>query len=238
MIQYTPAWPHSQVEEIFPNIFFVTGTNKTHHAGIDLQFSRNMIIVRNGLELTLINTVRLKEEGLKQLESLGNIVNIVRIGAFHGRDDAFYLDQYNAKLWALQGMVHENGKTTDVELIEGGTMPFPNCSIFKFNLSDQVEGILHIAIEGGILVSCDSIQNWTKIDQFFSEECGKLFLEQGLIESANISSTWKQACNPPPEDFIKLKSLTFRHLLSAHGEPLKYEAYEKLAQTIAIQFGV
>ena len=238
MLQYTPAWPHGQVKEIFPNIFFVTGTNKTHHEGIDFQFSRNMIIVRNMQELTLINTVRLKEKGLRQLESLGKIVNIVRIGAFHGRDDAFYLDQYNAKLWALQGMLHENGKTTDVELIEGGTMPFPNCSLFKFNLSDQIEGILHIDIGGGILISCDSIQNWTKVDEYFSYECGERFLKHGLIKPTNISHIWKQACNPLGEDFIKLKSLNFRHLLSAHGEPLKHEAYEKLAQTIAVQFEI
>ena len=62
MMQYTPAWPHGPLEEVFPNIFFVMGTNKTHHDGVDFQASRNMIAVRNGHDLTLINTVRLTEQ--------------------------------------------------------------------------------------------------------------------------------------------------------------------------------
>ncbi len=238
MNRYTPAWPHSNIEEIFPNIFFVTGTNKTSHNGINLQFSRNMIIVRNKDELTLINTVRLQNSGLRLLESLGKVVNIIRIGAFHGRDDAFYLDSYNAKLWALPNMFHENGKITDIELVENGVKPFPNCSLFKFDLDTQIEGILHIAQEGGILISCDSLQNWTKIDQYFSVESGKYFLEHGLIKSANISYIWKQACNPKINDFVRLKSLSFCHLLSAHGEPLISEAYKKLVETFRQQFGI
>lgn len=238
MVNYPPAWPHSQIEEVFSDIFFVMGTNKTHHNGVDYQFSRNMIIVRNQFELSLINTVRLNDEGLKQLESLGKVINVIRIGAFHGRDDAFYLDYYNAKLWAIAGMVHENEKATDIELIEGGRMPFPDCSLFKFDLENQIEGILHIAKEGGILVSCDSIQNWTKIDQFFSKECGKSFLDQGLIKAANISHIWKESCKPSIKDFIRLKSLNFCHLLSAHGEALKNEAYDKLSSTIRDQFGI
>ncbi len=44
---YSPAWTHSEIKEIFPNIFFVTGTNITHHDNTELQHSRNMIIIRD-----------------------------------------------------------------------------------------------------------------------------------------------------------------------------------------------
>lgn len=71
--------------------------------------SRNMVIVRENGELTLINTVRLDEEGLTALEHLGHVKNVVRIGAFHGYDDAFYLDRYHAQLWAIKGMIHQSG---------------------------------------------------------------------------------------------------------------------------------
>ena len=68
---FTPAWPHGKIQEVFPDIFYVTGTNKAHHEGLDIQTSRNMVIYRNDSELTLINTVRLNEEGLRELERLG-----------------------------------------------------------------------------------------------------------------------------------------------------------------------
>jgi hypothetical protein len=44
------------------------------------------------------------------------VKNIVRIGAFHGRDDAFYRDHYDARLWAMKGMSYENGLSPDIEL--------------------------------------------------------------------------------------------------------------------------
>jgi len=34
---HTPAWLHGVLKEVFPNIFFVMGTNKTHHAGVGPQ---------------------------------------------------------------------------------------------------------------------------------------------------------------------------------------------------------
>src|ERR1700730_7586030 len=97
--KYSPVWPHSQIKEVFPNIFHVTGTNITKHKNIVFQHSRNMIIVRDNERVSLINTVRLSDQGISSLNSLGKVENIIRIGAFHGRDDRFYLDRYNAKLW-------------------------------------------------------------------------------------------------------------------------------------------
>ncbi len=70
MTQHAPAWPHGELREIFPNVFFVTGTNFTTHEGMELQHSLNMVIVKNGNELTLINTVRLNDKGLAVLISL------------------------------------------------------------------------------------------------------------------------------------------------------------------------
>ena len=73
-----------------------------------------MVIIRNGNELSLINTVRLNEEGLAVLDALGTVKNVIRIGAFHGRDDGFYLERYQAKLWALKGMKSEGDHEMDL----------------------------------------------------------------------------------------------------------------------------
>ena len=235
---YSPAWPHSEIKEIFPNIFFVTGTNITEHNNAELQHSRNMIIIRDDDNLSLINTVRLDGKGLAELDGLGKVKNIIRIGAFHGRDDAFYLDRYDSKLWALKEMKHANNRRTDIELVPNGQMPVPDCSLFIFETSNYPEGILHIAQHGGILITCDSIKNWVGPDPFFSTETAKMYAEQVFFGTASISNVWKQACNVSASDFARLKTITFRHLLSAHGEPLLNNAYELVSKTIRQEYGV
>lgn len=233
-IQFTPAWPHGDIREVLPDVFFVTGTNKIHHEGVDIQTSRNMVILRKGSELTLVNTVRLNEEGLKKLESLGSVTHIVRIGAFHGRDDAFYRTHYPmAQLWGLKGMTYESGLKPDRDLLPNGDMPFPGCSVFVFETSTLPEGILHINRDEGILISCDSIQNITSTDEFYSTDTAKSFQDQGLVKAANISPVWLGATHTNAGDFNRLlKTMTFRHLLTAHGEPLMNTAYEQLTATI------
>ena len=233
---YSPVWPHSEIKEIFPNIFFVTGTNITRHNNVELQHSRNMIIIRDNDKLSLINTVRLDDKGLAELDALGEVKNIIRIGAFHGRDDAFYLDRYHSKLWALNEMKHADNRATDIQLIPNGQMPVPDCSIFIFETSKHPEGILHIAQEGGILITCDSIKNWVAPDRFFSTETAKIYEEQGFFGTASISNVWKQACNVNFSDFARLKTLKFQHLLSAHGEPLLNNAYTLIAKTIKQEY--
>jgi hypothetical protein len=93
MGELLPALPHGRIEEVFPDVFFVTGTMKTVLMGAHWHFSRNMTIVRDGDALTLINTVRLDEPSLAELEKLGRVANVVKIGSLHGRDDAFYVSR-------------------------------------------------------------------------------------------------------------------------------------------------
>jgi hypothetical protein len=233
---YSPVWPHGGITEVFPNIFYVMGTNITQHNNIEFQHSRNMIIIREQNKLALINTVRLNEEGLKALDSLGQVEKVIRIGAFHGRDDSFYLDRYKAKLWALREMQHQNNRPADVLLETQGEMPFADCSLFIFETSKQPEGILHLSQEGGILVTCDSIKNWIAADPYFSETSAKLYQEQGFFGRATVSKVWQEACQVQLSDFERLKSLKFKHLLSAHGEPLLNEAYEAVSQTIKKEY--
>jgi len=101
--------PHGEIEEVFPDVFFVTGTSRPDFGGDALQFSRNMTIVRDNGDLSLINTVRLDDAGLARLDSLGRVTNVVKIGVFHGIDDAFYLERYDAKQWALPNVEHFAG---------------------------------------------------------------------------------------------------------------------------------
>jgi len=76
--------------------------------------------IRDGNALTLINSIRLDDAGLAQLDALGRVTNVVKIGSLHGRDDPFYKARYGATFWAAPGMVHEHGLVADRELTPGG----------------------------------------------------------------------------------------------------------------------
>ncbi len=229
---------HGSIEQMFSDVYFVTSTNKTTFEGVELQHSCTMTIIKNGKDLTLINTVPLTEEGLRELDALGTVKNVVKIGAFHGKNDAFYLDRYdNAKFWALKGMTDQNGKAIDAELTIDGPMPFPHCSVIMFKTSKFPEAMLHFDMHGGILITCDSIKNWLGPDEYFSKETGKLYQEQGFYGVASISSIWLQACETKQSDFDTLRLLSFKHLITAHGKPLVDNAYECVMATLDKTFG-
>lgn len=237
MFQYSPAWPHGEIEQAFTDVFYVLGTNKTHHAGVDLQTSRTMTIVRQGDELTLLNTVRLGEEGLRQLEQLGRVREIVRLGAFHGRDDPFYRDRYGATLWTLPNVETADGRPADRALVPGEPLPLRDGKLFVFTSARFAEAAMLLERDGGTLITCDAIQNWSRVDRFFSEETGSMFAAQGLIREANLPSTWRQACAPDPADFRRLAELPFQHLITAHGAPLRDSAHTLVRSRIEEVFG-
>ncbi len=234
--EYSAAWPHGEIEQAFPEVFYVVGTNRTHHAGIDLQTSRTMTVLRQNGELTLVNTVRLTDAGLSQLEALGQVRHIVRLGAFHGRDDPFYRECYSATVWALPEAVAADGQPADRALAAGGPVPIHEGSVFVFTTARFPEAALLLPREGGILITCDAVQNWSNVDRFFSAETGALFVAQGLIGTASIPATWREACAPDVSDFRRLAGLPFRHLISAHGEPLRDEAQMRLRARIGEVF--
>lgn len=236
MFEYSPAWPHGALQPAFPEVYYVVGTNRTHHAGIDIQTSRTMTVVRDGGSLTLLNTVRLDDEGLAALDALGQVRHVVRLGAFHGRDDPFYCDRYGATLWALPAATHADGRATGRTLAPGGPFPLTDGAVFEFTSARFPEAALLLAREGGILITCDAIQNWDGADRFFSPQCAELFAAQGLLRPANLPSTWLHACQPSPDDFARLLALPFRHLISAHGEPLRDEAHARIAASVAAAF--
>lgn len=235
---YPPALPHGSIVPVFDDVFFVTGTTRPTFFGVDWQFSRNMTIVRDGHDLTLVNTVRLDEAGLAALSALGTVRHVVRLGAFHGLDDAFYLDRYGAALWALPGMVHEHTRPTDHLLRAGAPLPSPDASLFVYETAKQPEGMLLLARAGGILIACDSLQNWAAPDAFFDEASAARMAGMGFFRTANVGPGFRTACEPAASDFQRVLDLPFHHLVSAHGTVLRDEAKARLRETFADLYGL
>ena len=96
--------PHSAIEEVFPNLFMVRGSFQMAPL---VTITRNMFILRNSDgELTLINSVRLSDVGEAALGKLGEVKHLIRIGAFHDRDDPYFVHRYKPTFWALPGTRH------------------------------------------------------------------------------------------------------------------------------------
>lgn len=227
-----PAWPHGELTSFLDDLWFVQGQNRTHHAGAFLQTSRTMLVVRDGPRLTLVNTVRLDDRGLDALDALGRVEDVVRLGAFHGRDDPFYRDRYGARLWAVPGSTHGDGKPADRPLIDGGEVPIAQARAVVFTTAAHPEAALLLERSGGVLVTCDAVQSWAGSDPYFSPETAAMFEAGGLLRRVNVPSTWVDACKPRVEDFERLLALPFRHLVTAHGVPALEDARERLKEGV------
>jgi len=225
MDQFPPAQPHGAIEEIFPDVFFVTGTMQTELLNAHWHFSRNMTVVRDGDALTLINSVRLDDAGLAQLEALGKVRHVVRLGALHGHDDGFYQSRYGATYWAPPGAPEKHGAVADKALTPGGESPIPGSSVFGFASSKLPECILHLDRDGGILVACDALQNWVEPDAFFSDQSRETMQGMGFFQGGNFGPVWMMANEPQGHDFARLLELPFRHALCGHGSPLRDTAH-------------
>lgn len=220
MSEYHPQMPHGPIEEVFPDVFFVMGTMRNEFFGSMWQFSRNMVIVRDGTDLTIVNSVRLDDAGLAALEALGTVRNVVRIGDMHGVDDRFYVDRYQARFWAMPGM-NTGELKVDQPLTEDGPMPIRDASMFTFRTTTRPECILRLDREGGIMIACDSLQNWVAPDEFMDEPTIGNMTQIGFFAPTSLGLAWLQGSEPKAEDFVRLKTVPFRHALCGHGVPAR-----------------
>ena len=109
--QFPPALPHGELEEIFDDVFFVSGSVKMP-GPVPMIFSRNMVVLREGDQLVIVHSMRLGEDGLRKLDALGNVTDVIRLAGFHGMDDPFYADRYGARVHAVEGQVYASASTT------------------------------------------------------------------------------------------------------------------------------
>jgi hypothetical protein len=241
-----PALPHRSLEQIFDNIWYVTGQVKIPMLIPPMKISRSMTVIRNpdNNELTLVNSMRLNDQSLKELESLGKIANVLRIAGFHGRDDIFYKERYGAKIFALEGQVYtremmkpypEQGKgylQADVWLTTDSKPPVKNAFLKWFPSCSKPEAILVIEENGGILVTGDSLQNTARPDEFNNWVSKIMMKKLGFAKAYNVGPGWIQFAHPTKEDIRSIMELSFDHVLPGHGEPVIGNAKEKYRPTI------
>lgn len=241
-IEYPEALAHGPIEKIFDDVFLVTGAMKTSLMDMDWQFSRNMTIIRDGNRLTILNSVRLNEQALAELEKLGQVTDIIRLGALHGRDDAFYVKRYKAQYWTLPGVDNPGiDNDSDLQVNQLSTeiqLPIKDASLFQFNTTQLPETILFLQREGGIAIACDALQNWLAPDEYFCDESIERMQQMNFFTAANVGPVWLQAATPKAEDFVRLKKFPFKHALCGHGKPLLNTAKEDYLATFSRLFNI
>lgn len=249
-MNFPEALAHGEIKEVFQDVFQVTGTMRNEFFGSIWQFSRNMVIVREAGRLTLINSIRLDDDGLAKLDALGEVANIVRLGDMHGLDDRFYLDRYSSgnettdsvNFWTLPDMGADENATSappvNKLLTVDGEMPLSNCSLFVFETTKRPEAILRLERDGGIMIACDALQNWTEPDEFFDTATIEKMREMGFFVPAGVGPAWIHGSEPQPEDFERLSKISFKHALCGHGAPLKDTAQVDFKNTFQRIFGI
>ncbi len=224
MKKYHKLLPHREVLEILPSVYSVTGTMRLF--GL-FQYSRNMVILKEGSDLAIVNPVRVNEFELNKIRKLGNIKHIFKIGRLHSVDVPFYMDKFSPKLWVSEGDDALPEYKADYFFNEYSVLPFMKIKVIPIASSKLPETILLVLSDGGCLLSCDAFVNMTT-DPMANWLTGKL--SKLLPQPTFIGPNWIKLAKPPKKEMLQVLDHKFSHLVSAHGPPVLNDAYEQLNQ--------
>ena len=236
MPQFADVEPHGVLEAIFEDAWYLTGSVVFKPL---IRLPRNMVVLRHGDELTLINSVRLDSEGLKALEALGTVTHVMKIG-IHGMDDAFYIDRYAAQHWESCRQPGNDVPATTKVLNETTELPFPDAQVFEFKETIRPETAILVEREGGLMITCDSVQHWEP--KPYASTLAKVVTKvMGFQKPAQIGPPWrkiqtKEGGSLRP-DFERMAALPFERLIGGHGGLLDGAASSTLQDSIKREFG-
>lgn len=230
---YPPPTRHDPLEEVFPDVFLLRGS---YRANAWLTFNRNMVVVREGESLTVISSVRLLPEFEPQLDALGTVRHVIRAGYFHGADDRYYVDRYGAQFWAPAGARTEPGPAATRELSAAAELPFSGARAYVTQHSRFPEAVILIEREGGILLTCDSLQYYA--DRRFGSLAARIMMPlMGFPLRMIIGPVWLKAMTDRDggslqPDFEHIAGLQFRHLIPGHGSLCRDTAKSKVHDAV------
>jgi hypothetical protein len=233
---HPPAYPHDPIEQIAADLFMVRGSIRMNAL---MRITRNMAIVRHQGELSLVNPIRLDEEGERQLLALGDIKRILRLGPMHGLDDPYYVERFGAELWAQGESETYPEPKIEKELAVDRALPFPDAELFAFQGTKQPESALLIRRDPGILLTCDAIQHYG--DYRHNTLLARLVMPLiGFPKTTLVGPIWLKIMTPEggslKSEFERLLTLDFDRLLSAHGSLLTSRAKHSVAMAVGKAF--
>lgn len=223
------------LEQLFDDIWWTWGTVIM---GPGVTISRNMVLVReaNG-DLVAIHPVMMPPDEQAKIDALGPIKHIVRLGNFHSMDDLAYVQQYKPQTWSHPEMRLADGITRDHALDTGSATPIAGASIHGFTGAKHPELVMHVPRHGGVLIACDSIQNWVDVpgNSVMARVMTPLL---GFKGPSVLGPKWRQAAEPSfgvtfGTHYGALANLDFKHAIGAHGPLVRDRARDQLKASIA-----
>lgn len=237
---YADVTPHGQLQLVFNDVWTVTGSVEMAPG---LRISRNMTVIRQNGQLTLVNPVRLDEPTLDVLSGLGEVTHLVNLGAYHlgnknGLDIDFYLDRFDTQLWFLpqdprmQPSENSSVDAQRVQVLTSDNLPITNAQLFTFQSVKLPEAILILTQDDGIAISADCLQNWKQADEFFNDTGAKMMAQAGFIKAANVGPEWRRFNQPDADELLQVLQLPFQHVLPSHGSPVLFDAKGQYQKTL------
>jgi len=222
-----------KLEQVFDDVWWTWGTVQV---GPGFAFPRNMVIVRERDGVVVIHPVMMPPEEQAKIEALGPIKHIVRLGAGHGMDDPAYVARYKPTTWGQPGAPLKDGATRDRELVSGGPSPLDGGTVIAFDTSKSAECVIHVPRHGGIVFSCDSIQNWSD-GPGASLRVRLLGRRTGFNGRACLGPMWRKRSEPKEganfkATYDQITALEFAHVIGGHGAPLKDTARDDLRASV------
>ena len=200
-----------------------------------LHISRNMAIVRHAGELTLVNPIRLRATEEDELRRLGVVKRILRLGAFHGLDDPYYVATFQAEFWCQPDSTIYPVPKADQTLTLAEEFPVPDAKVFCFQGTLQPEAALLLERAGGVLLTCDAIQHYG--DYRHHNLPARLLMPLiGFSRTTIVGPFWLKRVTPVGNslegEFRRLLAHDFDHLVSAHGSALRGGAHAAVTAAV------
>jgi hypothetical protein len=208
--------PNGPLTKVFDDVWVVEGYVKIS----PMTFKRNMTILRCNGELLITNSVRVDDKTLKEIEALGTLKYLVKLGIGHGMDDPFYQKRYNMQIWAGAGAEWEAKFCPDGPLqasadleamaVSGQPLPFfPRVRVFSFEFvrahpdKKMQSGEFALIFDqpvGPVLVVCDALHNYTSKSE--SEKVSEL--PTGCFTGCMMGMIGFKGRTVMPDMFIKI----------------------------------
>ena len=252
---------HGKIQHVVDDIYMVRGKmpstpSRPLFERLFLYYSRTMTILRRrndagDYELTLINSVRLNDGALQQLAKLGAVKHVVRLGSFHGVDDAFYVQNYTAKYWVVDGMNNATGLAVEPEILSKTNLPIDDADLFSFDDLPYPEAIIVLQStrhRGGVAITTDAIQNHRSVFDIDNSPLVSLAIWRiGLVGKARLGPIWlrEQAAGSEagigmakffkPQFERLLAQYDFDMLMPGHGWPIHRDTKAAIQSSVDAQ---
>ena len=243
---------NSALHKVNENVYYVTARKTMRLFGPLSSFvgytGSVMAILKHGDELTLVNTQRIKDSQLEELDELGTVKNIVRLGA-HASGEPFYIERYpDAEYWLLEGAERHEGLQKEVRTLsdEASELPIPGMKVFQMAQAKIPEAQIIVPNDhGGVLVACDALQHHEScIMPQASIPVSLFYYARGISGVARVSPVVLdfafEAHGIDPrqivtEHFDSVLQNEFESFIPGHGKPIFTDAYAIVRESLQRQ---